>query len=92
MTGNIKVHEKDKRIFDMLQAELTLKTGKKMTQQELFSDIIEFARSKKENFFGMLFNLPLSEKEIKKVKSLQSDWGVITTDKEIDITVYGAER
>jgi hypothetical protein len=25
MTGNIKVHEKDKRIFDMLQAELTLK-------------------------------------------------------------------
>ncbi len=30
MTENIKVHEKDKRIFDMLQAELTLKTGKKI--------------------------------------------------------------
>ena len=92
MTGNIKVHEKDKRIFDMLQAELTLKTGKKMTQQELFSGIIEFASSKKEIFFGRLFNLPLSEKELKKVKSLQSDWGVITTEKDIDMTVYGTER
>jgi hypothetical protein len=92
MTGNIKVHEKDKRIFDMLQAELTLKTGKKMTQQELFSGIIEFARTKKETFFGRLFKLPLSEKEIKKIKSLQSDWGVITTEKDIDVTVYGIER
>ncbi len=92
MTENIKVHEKDKHIFDMLQAELTFKTGKKITQQELFSIIIEFTISKKENFFGRLFKLPLSEKEIKKIKSLQSDWGVITTEKEIDMVVYGAER
>jgi len=64
MTGNIKVHEKDKHIFDMLQAELTLRTGKKIAQQELFSSIIEFARSKKENFFSRPLKLPLSEKEI----------------------------
>ncbi len=92
MTENIKVQEKDKRIFDTLQAELTLKTGKKITQQELFSSIVDFARSKKENFFGRLFKLPLSEKEIKRLKSLQSNWGVITTEKEIDMVVYGAER
>ncbi len=92
MTENIKVHEKDKQIFDMLQAELTLRTGKKITQQDLFSGIIEFARSKKEKFFGKLLKLPLSEKEIKKIKSLQSDWGVITTQKEIDMVIYGAER
>ncbi len=73
MSENIKVHEKDKHIFDMLQAELTLRTGKKMAQQELFSSIIEFTRSKKESFFGRLLKLPLSEKEI-------------------DLTVYGAQR
>lgn len=92
MAENIKVREKDKRIFDMLQAELMLRTGKKITQQELFSSIVEFARSKKEILFGRLFKLPLSEKEIKKLKSLQSDWGVITTEKEIDMVVYRAER
>jgi len=50
MTGNIKVHEIDKRIFD---------------------------RS------------AISKKEIKKIKSLQSDWA---TEKEIDIRLYGTER
>ena len=92
MTENIKVHEKDKHIFDMLQAELTLRTGKKIAQQELFSSIIEFARSKKENFFGRLFKLPLSEKEIERMRSLQSDWNIDTTEKEIDMAVYGAQR
>ena len=66
MPENIKVHEKDKHIFDMLQAELTLMSGKKINQQELFSSIIKFTRSKKKNFFAMVLKLPLSEKEIKK--------------------------
>ncbi len=92
MSENIKIHEKDKRIFDMLQAELTLKTGIKVTQQELFSRIIEFAGSRKENFFGSLSKLPLSEKERKKVKGLQSDWGIKTCESEIDKTVYGDAR
>lgn len=92
MSENIKIHEKDKRIFDMLQAELTLKTGKKITQQELFSKIIEFARSRKDSFFGRAFDhLPLSEKEIKKFKQLQSDWGVETEESEIDRTLYGVK-
>jgi len=58
----------------MLQAELTLKTGKKITRQELFSQLIEFVRSRKNNFFGRLSKLPLLEKEKKKVRSLKSDW------------------
>jgi hypothetical protein len=92
MSENIKIHEKDKQIFDMLQAELTLKIGKKMTQQELFSRLIEFAESRKDNFFGRIFKLPLSEKEIRKIKNLQSDWGLVTTETEIDKEVYGVKR
>jgi len=92
MSENIKIQEKDKHIFDMLQAELTLKTGKKITQQELFSWLIEFARAKKDNFFGRLSKLPLSEKEKKKIRSLSSDWGVETSEEEIDMVVYGAKR
>ncbi len=92
MSENIKIHEKDKRIFDMLQAELTLKIGKKITQQELFSRLVDFAESKKDYFFGRIFKLPLSEKEIRKIKSLQSDWGIVTTETDIDKEVYGVER
>jgi len=92
MSENIKINEKDKHIFDMLQAELTLKAGKKITQQELFSQLIEFVRSRKDNFFGRLSKLPLSEKEKKKIRSLQTDWGVETSEEEIDFVVYGARR
>jgi hypothetical protein len=92
MSENIKIHEKDKHIFDMLQAELTLKTGKKITQQELFSWLIEFVRSKKDNFFGRLSKLPLSEKEKKKIRSIPTDMGVKTSEEEIDLVVYGAKR
>jgi hypothetical protein len=45
---------------------LTLKTGKKITQQELFSHLIEFVMSRKDNFFGRLSKLPLSEKKKRK--------------------------
>jgi hypothetical protein len=92
MSENIKIHEKDKDIFDMLQAELTLKTGKKITQQELFSWLIEFARAKKDIFFSKLSKLPLSEKEKKKIRSIPEDMGVETSEDEIDFIVYGANR
>lgn len=92
MSENIKINEKDKHVFDMLQAELTIKAGKKITQQELFSRMLEFTKIRKENFFGTLSKLPLSEKERKKIKNLQSDWHVKTSEPEIDKIVYGAGR
>ena len=48
--------------------------------------------NEKDNFFGRLSKLPLSEKEKKKIRSLQSDWGVETSEEEIDLVVYGAKR
>jgi hypothetical protein len=92
MSQNIKVNDKDKHLFDMLQAEFTLKAGKKITQQELFSRIIEFMGSKKDNFFGNLLALPLPEKDIRKIKALQTDWGVKTKESDIDTTIYWALR
>lgn len=88
MSESIKVRKKDKHVFDMLQAEFTLKTGTKITQQDLFSKIIEFTKSRKDRFFGGFLNLPLSEKEIDIIKGLQSDWGVVTEEIEIDRILY----
>jgi len=38
------------------------------------------------------FKLLLSEKEIKKVKCLQTDWNMVTTETQIDRTLYGIEK
>ena len=41
MSTSIKVRGEDKKDFDRLQSEFTLRFGKKITQQKLFSRIIE---------------------------------------------------
>ncbi|MCZ7396874.1 MAG: hypothetical protein ABOK23_04210 [Candidatus Methanoperedens sp.] len=47
---------------------------------------------KKGTLCGRLFKLPLSEKEKKKIRSLSSNFGVETSEEEIDLIVYGASR
>jgi|GEM_PF-1332056 len=83
MSTSIKVREKDKKEFSRLQSELTLRFGEKITQQELFSRIIELVEDSKESFLNVCI-LPLSEEEIEEIRGLQSDWSVVTSEKEID--------
>ena len=83
MSTSIKVRAKDKKEFERLQSELSLRFGKKLTQQELLSRIIELVKNSKEDFIHVDI-LPLSEEEIEKIRKLQSDWGVETIEEEID--------
>jgi hypothetical protein len=87
MSTSIKVRGEDKKDFDRLQSELTLRFGKKITQQELFSRIIELVGDAKEIFITGVY-LPLSEGEIEDFRKLQSDWGIVTSEEEIDEILY----
>ncbi|MCK4735162.1 MAG: hypothetical protein KAT65_22105 [Methanophagales archaeon] len=87
MSTSIKVMGEDKKEFNRLQSELTLRFGRKITQQELFTRIIELVEDSKEVFIKGCI-LPLSEEEIEKIRKLQSDWGVITSEEEIDEILY----
>ncbi|MCK4734440.1 MAG: hypothetical protein KAT65_18435 [Methanophagales archaeon] len=83
MSTSIKVREEDKKEFDRLQSEITLRFGRKITQQELFSRIIELVEDSKEVFIDVC-TLPLSEEEIEEIRKLQSDWGIVTREENID--------
>lgn len=87
MSTSIKVREKDKKEFGRLQSELTLRFGEKITQQELFSRIIELVEYSKESFLNVCI-LPLSGGEIEEIRKLQSDWGIVTSEEEIDEILY----
>ncbi len=87
MSTSIKVRGEDKKDFDRLQSELTLRFGKKITQQELFSRIIELVEDSKEVFIKGVY-LPLSEGEIEDFRKIQSDWGIVTSEEEIDEILY----
>jgi len=87
MSASIKVREEDKKEFVSLQSELTLRFGKKITQQELFSRVIELVEDSKESLLNVCIP-PLSEEEVEKIRKLQSDWGVVTREENIDKLLY----
>jgi hypothetical protein len=87
MSTSIKVEDVDKKEFERLQSELTLKFGVEITQQELFSRIIKLGGDSEEVIINESL-LPLSGGEIEKIRNLQSDWGVITSEEEIDEILY----
>ncbi|MBU2617184.1 MAG: hypothetical protein KKI07_00710 [Euryarchaeota archaeon] len=91
MNTTIKIRENDKKEFDLLQSEFVLKVGKKVTQQELFSKLLDFVESSKGEFFTRYVSLPLSNRDVDKFRKLQSDWGVVTREKEVDEVLYGAQ-
>ena len=83
----IRVREIDKRKFDRLHHEYMALHGEKINQQELFSMIIDYVERLKDDFLRVKVS-KLGEKEIKKFKKLQKDWGVETREEEIDSVVY----
>ncbi len=83
----IKVREPDKRRFDKLQHEYIAVSGEKITQQELFSKILDYIEQTKDEFFKVKIS-KLSDDEIRKFRMLQEDWGVETKEEEIDSVVY----
>ncbi len=83
----IKVREPDKRRFDKLQHEYIVVSGEKITQQELFSKILDYIEESKDKFLKVKIS-KLSDDEIKKFRRLQEDWGIETKEEEIDSIVY----
>ena len=83
----IKIRDLDKRRFDRLQHEYIAVSGVKITQQELFSKILDYIEKSKDAFFKVKIS-KLSEKEIKKFRKLQENWDVETKEEEIDSIVY----
>ena len=83
----IKVRDLDKKRFDRLQHEYIAVSGEKITQQELFSKILDYIEESKDEFFKVKIS-KLSDDEIKKFRRLQEDWGIETKEEEIDSIVY----
>ena len=94
MSTSVKIGEKDKEKLERLQALVTLKVGRKMTQQEILSSLIGEAYAKSGEFVEKMSNVDtkMSDEEYEKISSLIEDWGVETSWEEVDQILYGAKR
>ncbi|PHQ45291.1 hypothetical protein DJ68_13685 [Halorubrum sp. C3] len=91
MSTAVKMDEETKSKLEELQAEIRLKTGKKVTQQELLSTLIQSAVDSRAEFIDSFRDgtVALNETELKAFNQGQIASGVETTEDDIDDVLYG---
>ncbi|MCK4281354.1 MAG: hypothetical protein KAX10_04495 [Candidatus Lokiarchaeota archaeon] len=78
--ANVKLN--NKRLLEKLQAEITLKLGKKMSQQEVLDKSIEFTYSRLNEFFVENIDQPaVTKKFIERLRESASDAPLYHLDK-----------
>lgn len=90
MTSTIKMNDEIKRRFDQLQAKILIKTGRKLSHQELLELLLKEAEKKGEGLFQVISQLqmPLSREQRQKLRSLQANFGFDTSIVDEDSILY----
>lgn len=91
MATAVKVEEEAKSRLEELQAEIRLRTGTKVTQQELLTRLIDEAYASHEEVIDSFREetVPLSEDDKERMREGQFSSGVKTDEDDIDDILYG---
>lgn len=90
MATAVKVDEDSKSRLEELQAEIRLRTGKSVTQQELLSRLINDAHDSRDEVIDSFRSstLPLNEEEKEQMRQGRVSSGVETDEDDIDDVLY----
>ena len=91
MSTAVKMDAETKSLLEELQAEIKLKTGNKVTQQELLARLVESAVESRSEFIDSFrdSSLALSDEELAAFNEGQISSGVETAEEDIDDVLYG---
>lgn len=91
MATAVKVDEDAKSRLEELQAEIRLRTGNKVTQQELLSRLIDDAYESRADVIDSFrkSSVPLSDAEKEAMHQGRISSGVETDEEDIDEILYG---
>lgn len=94
MATSVKMAADTKSRLEELQAAIKLETGTKVTQQELLDRIVDHAFDSRDDLIDSFRDDDdwegLSTEEIERFLSGTTDWGVETTEEEVDEILYGS--
>lgn len=87
----VKVDEDAKDRLEELQAEIRLRTGERVTQQELLSRLIDDAYESREAVIDSFrdSSVPLSDAEKEAMRQGRISSGVETDEEDVDDVLYG---
>jgi len=91
MTTAVKVDDDAKSRLEELQAEIRLRTGENVTQQELLSRVIDTAYESRDAVIDSFRDttVPLSETEKAAMQQGRISSGTDTDEEDIDDVLYG---
>jgi len=91
MSTAVKMGEEAKSRLEELQAEIKLRTGEKVTQQEILEQLVDDAYESKSEFVESFreTSVPLSESEKQAMKRGRFESDVETDEEDIDEILYG---
>lgn len=91
MATSVKMDDDTKSRLERLQAEIRLKTGKRVTQQEILARLVANAIESKADLIDSFREkrVPLAESEREKFHDGMVSSGVSTSEEDIDDVLYG---
>jgi len=91
MATAVKIEEDAKSRLEKLQAEIRLRTGENVTQQELLTRLIDDAYESQDDVIDAFreSTVPLSDAEKEAMKAGRISSGVETDEEDIDDILYG---
>ena len=91
MMTSVKMDEETKSRLERLQAEIKLKTGNKVTQQEILGSLVERAVDSKADLIESFRDefVPLTEEEREEFAGAMFRSGTETDEEDIDDILYG---
>lgn len=91
MATAVKMDETTKSHLEELQAEIRLRTGRNVTQQEILERLVEDAYESKSSFVDSFRDatVPLSAEEKDAMRASRIQSGVETDEDDIDDVLYG---
>lgn len=91
MTTAVKVEEDAKSRLEELQAEIRLRTGQRVTQQELLTRLVDDAYESRDDVIDSFreSTVPLSSAEREAMQEGRFSSGSETTEEDIDDILYG---
>lgn len=91
MATAVKVDEEAKSRLEELQAEIRLRTGRNVTQQDLLTRLIDDAYGSRDDVIDSFreSTVPLSEDEKAAMQTGRISSGVETDEDDIDDILYG---
>lgn len=91
MATAVKVDEEAKSRLEELQAEIRLRTGRNVTQQDLLTRLIDDAYASRDEVIESFreSTVPLSDQEKEAMQEGRISSGVETAEEDIDDILYG---